>query len=160
MLAALASLGCAGSPPPAGPGGLGGKHVVEAAERLAPDLLAQPVFDEDQRYAIVLLDAVNNTRSQSGSFKIFTNQLEAELSSLSGGRVSLVSTIDDFRDLRREAGSDPRRETLRQAADFGLIIEVGETEDPREPQFYQLTFRLTDVLGGQVFWARTYNVAA
>lgn len=154
-------------------GGLQGKDVNEAADQMAADLLALPALNASTTsWTVVVYPAEDRTtdRMYLTNYDIFLQALKDRLFRQSNGRITLVTNLARFRNIRAAevegGGADPYGQggaigqNPTPAAvnpDFALTATVMDLPN-RRSNYYQISFSLEDLHRRTTPWQGTYAV--
>lgn len=150
--------------------GLQSKDVVDAADRVSRDLLADPRLNaSNTAWTIVVSNMEDKTidRSFAVNFDIFLQALKGDLARRSDGRIQLIENKAQFNNLRN-------KELEKERDDFGQNGNVGRAPQATNPDYalygtamdmpnratnyYQIEFQLTNLQTRAIAFDRLYQV--
>jgi hypothetical protein len=151
--------------------GLQSKDVVDAADKIARDLLADPNLNASQTaWTIVVSNMEDQTTDRYArvNFNIFLQALKGDLARMSGNRIQLVENKDTFHSLRSKE-LESERDDFGQGA--GRNAPVPQAINPdyamtgtamdlpnRSTNFYLIDFRLDNLRNRTIAFDRQYQV--
>lgn len=154
-------------------GGLQAKDVNEAADQMAADLLSDRNLNaSNTSWTVVVYPAEDRTTDRMArvNYDIFLQALKDRLARQSNGRITLITNLARFRNIRAAevegGGPDPYGQggaigqNPTPAAinpDYALTGTVMDLPN-RRTNYYQIEFSLEDLHARRTVWDRTYAV--
>lgn len=152
--------------------GLQSKDVVDASDKMAMDLLADPRLNASPtQYTIVVTGVENKTSDPRANLDIFLERLRTELFQQGRGRVTLIENRDKLHELQsRELEGNNSEDTFGQGSgakpapgpagiqpDYGLYAVMSDMPD-RHTDYYFCRFTLTNMRDRTIAWEGSYEV--
>ena len=151
--------------------GLQSKDVVDAADKMCRDLLADPNLNASHNaWTIVVDDMQDKTTDQAAriNFNIFLQALKGDLAQKSNGRVQLIENKAEFYNLRNkeletgstgdqfgQGGSKGGSQAI--SPDYSLTGTAMDLPN-RATNFYQIEFKLVNLHNRTLAFDRLYQV--
>jgi hypothetical protein len=151
--------------------GLQSKDVVDAADKMCRDLLADPNLNASHNAWTIVVDEMQDKTTDPNykvNFSIFLQALKGDLAKKSNGRIQLIENKADFYNLRNKeletgAGGDQfgqgGSKTGSQAIspDYSLTGTAMDLPN-RVTNFYQIEFKLVNLHNRTLAFDRLYQV--
>jgi hypothetical protein len=152
--------------------GLQSKDVVDASDKMAMDLLADPQLNASKTQYTIVVDHVDNqTHDPRANLDIFIQRLRTELFQQGRGKVQLIENRDKLHELQsKELEGNEREDTFGQGSgakpapgpagiqpDYSLYAVMMDMPD-RNTNYYFCRFTLTDLRNRTVAWENSYEV--
>lgn len=148
--------------------GLQSKDVVDAADKISRDLLADPTLNATPGWRLVVSNMEDKTTDNvfRTNFDIFLQALKGDLAQKSGNRIQLIENKQEFHDLQN-------KELENQPGDFGQGggNQAGQAINPdfalygtamdlpnRATNFYQIEFKVVNLKNRTIAFDRLYQV--
>lgn len=151
--------------------GLQSKDVVDAADKVSRDLLADPTLNRSRdAWTVVVSNMEDKTTDQMArvNFDIFLQALKGDLAQKSNGRIQLIENKQEFHELRnKELENRPddfgqgaaRGDSAPQAInpDYALYGTAMDLPN-RATDFYQIEFKVVNLKNRTIAFDRLYQV--
>ena len=145
--------------------GLQSKDVVQASDKMAEDLLADPTLNASgERWTIVVDRIENHTVNSRFDLDVFLQRLRAKLATLGKGRVQLIENKAKYAELQSRELDGEKPDTFGQGAGkrptqpaYALWARIDELPS-RGTSYYQVTFTLSDMRNREIAWTNMYEV--
>jgi hypothetical protein len=152
--------------------GLQSKDVMEASDKMAMDLLADPALNASQTQWTVVVDHVENqTSDPRANLDIFIQRLRTNIFKEGRGRVQLIENRDKLHDLQnKELEPTGNSDQFGQGAgghggggaagiqpNYSLYAVMMDMPN-RDTNYYFCRFTLTDLHNRTIAWEGSYEV--
>jgi peptidoglycan-synthase activator LpoB len=151
--------------------GLQSKDVVDAADKMCRDLLADPNLNASRNAWTIVVDEMQDKTTDPNykvNFNIFLQALKGDLAQKSNGRVQLIENKAEFYNLRNkelETGSTgdqfgqggSKGSSQAISPDYSLTGTAMDLPN-RSTNFYQIEFKLVNLHNRTLAFDRLYQV--
>jgi len=151
--------------------GLQSKDIVDAADRISRDLLADPTLNSSRNaWTLVVSNMEDKTTDQVAriNFDIFLQALKGDLAQKSSGRIQLIENKQQFHELRNRELEGERDDFGQGGArgnaapqainpDFALYGTAMDLPN-RATNFYQIEFKVVNLQNRTIAFDRLYQV--
>lgn len=149
--------------------GLQSKDVVDAADKISRDLLADPALNaSNTAWTIVVSNMEDKTTDRVAriNFDIFLQALKGDLAQKSSGRIQLMENKQKFQELRNQEldntagdqfgqGGSATPQAINPRYDlYGTAMDLPN----RATNFYQIEFKLVNLTNRTIAFDRLYQV--
>ena len=149
--------------------GLQSKDVVDAADKISRDLLADPTLNATPGWRMVVSNMEDKTTDNlfRTNFDIFLQALKGDLAQKSGNRIQLIENKQEFHDLQNKelenqpgdfgqgAGNQAGNQAINP--DFALYGTAMDLPN-RATNFYQIEFKVVNLKNRTIAFDRLYQV--
>ena len=151
--------------------GLQSKDIVDAADKISRDLLADPTLNGSREaWTLVVSNMEDKTTDQVAriNFDIFLQALKGDLAQKSNGRIQLIENKQEFHELRNKELEGERDDFGQGGArgnaapqainpDYALYGTAMDLPN-RATNFYQIEFKVVNLKNRTIAFDRLYQV--